>query len=317
MKVLIIAGGKGSRLWPISKPGHPKQLQKLLSDKSLLQETVERVIPIVSPEDIYLVVSNEFQLQEVKKQLPDIPQQNIIQEPVGRNTAAAVTYGTSHIINKHGNETIITLWADHFIGNPELLHEGTKVAVSHIEDNEESLILIGVKPTYPETGYGYIKHEESDKSIKPVLEFKEKPNKETAEKYINEAGHLWNAGMFMWKGNALLSAIKKHAPAYSDINTDNYSSLPALSIDEAVLQKADTLFTLPLNLDWKDIGHWAALREHHGADENGNYIVNRSGRTIATAGVKNLIIVDTDNDLLICHADSAQDVKKIAEDLEY
>jgi mannose-1-phosphate guanylyltransferase len=316
MKVLIIAGGKGSRLWPISKPGHPKQLQKLLSDKSLLQETVDRVLPIIEPGDIYLVVSNEFQVQEVKKQLPDIPEQNILQEPTGRNTAAAVAFGTLRIQKIHGNDYILTVWADHYVGNPELLHKGVNTAISHLNNNPESLILIGVKPTYPETGYGYIRHENSNSHIKKVLEFKEKPNKETAETYINHGHYLWNAGMFLWKVEALLNAIEKHASPYLNVNIENYASLPDLSIDEAVLQKADNLLTIPLDLDWKDIGHWAALRDHHGADKNGNYIVNRSGRTIATVGVKDLIIVDTESELLICHADSAQDVKKITEELK-
>ena len=332
MKTLIVAGGKGTRLWPLSKPGQPKQLQRLLSDKSLLQDTVARVLPLVQPTDIYLVVSNEFQVKAVHEQLPDIPTENILQEPYGRNTAAAVSFGTEHIIKLHGNDTIIlTLWADHFIDNPTIFQSGISQAEKYLTAHPDELVLIGVKPTYPETGYGYIKFENNTTSdFKKVVAFTEKPSVEFAAQYILDGNYLWNAGMFVWRAGTLMQAFSNHAPQYSNLSNEAYKDIPAISLDDAVLKLSHNLTVLPLNLGWRDVGHWAALREHFKTNDQqnvvegkhltqhstGNYIVNRSGRTIATVGINNLIIVDTDKELLICHPDYAQYVKDIAEEIE-
>lgn len=332
MKILIVAGGKGTRLWPLSKPGQPKQLQRLLSDKSLLQDTVARVQPLVEPTNIYLVVSNEFQAQAVHEQLPDIPTNNILQEPYGRNTAAAVAFGTEHIIDANGGDSIVvTLWADHFVDNPDALRTGLTKAETYLQTQPDELVLIGVTPTYPESGYGYIQFEmNTTDDFKKVIAFTEKPSIETAAQYIVDGGYLWNAGMFVWRADALIKAFAKYAPQYLNLSKDSYANIPSISLDDAVLKNAPRKVVLPLDIAWRDVGHWAALREHFKTTDDanvaegkhlaqhssGNYIVNRSGRTIATVGINNLIIVDTDKELLICHPDYAQQVKDIAEQIE-
>lgn len=335
MKLLIIAGGQGTRLWPLSKPGFPKQLQKLISDKSLLEDTVERWESLIKPANTYLVVADDFQLSAVREQLPLIPPANIIKEPSGKNTAAAVALGMGHILQRSSPaEIVITVWADHFVREPQLLCDRFAQASLYLNEQPNVLIMAGVNPTYPETGYGYIKKGSALKSELFAIElFAEKPPLETAKKYAQDKDYLWNAGMFMWTGAGFVKAITENAPTLLPLITTPqladsiYPTLQKLSIDEALLEKTHELAVLPLNIDWKDVGHWRAIKEHYGAinehniaegnhlTENsaGNLIINRTGRTIATVGVSNLIIIDTPTELLICHADDAMSVKNIAE----
>jgi len=341
MKVLIIAGGQGTRLWPLSRTSQPKQLQTLLSKKSLLQETADRVTSAVSLSDIYIVVSDNFQLSEVRKQLPNIPKQNIVQEPMAKNTAAAICYGAA-LLAKNGflEETMLILAADHIIKNSETLITATKLADKFLITNPNKLITFGIKPTYAETGYGYIEQgTEISSGVYSVKSYKEKPQKEMAEEYIKDGKYLWNGAIFMWKVKTILEHFNKYSPEHNSIikavqlNEDltvAYGKIKNISIDYAISEKDPDLVVMPIDLDWADIGNWKTVRDllqknpgenavegqHVELDTSNCLILNRSGRLIATVGIDNLIIVDLPDVLLICPADRAQDVKKIVDSLD-
>lgn len=341
MKILIIAGGSGKRLWPISRLKRPKQLQKIISQKSLLQDTVDRARHFVDIKNIYLVVSDNFQVAAIQEQIPDLPQANILREPEARNTAAAIAYGLASLEKQtDGDDVVAVLSADHVIANPEVLQLALKSGETFLENNPDYLIAIGIKPTYPETGYGYIElgHEISS-GVFEASSFKEKPTLETAKSYLSNNKYLWNAGIFLWPIKAMIASIIKHSPAHAKIieavrqnkNIDDvYSQVPNTSIDYAVIEKEKNLAVMPLKLSWIDIGHWRAVKDylqkdiqsnvvegHHIAIDTKNcLIVGRSNRVIATVGIDDLIIVDTDDALLICRGDRAQDVKQISEMLE-
>ncbi|MFA5954825.1 MAG: sugar phosphate nucleotidyltransferase [Patescibacteria group bacterium] len=341
MKVLIIAGGQGTRLWPLSRSNRPKQLQALLSQKSLLQETAARMASAVQPNDIYIVVSDNFQLSEVKKQLPHIPGQNIVQEPGAKNTAAAICYGAAILAKKgFSEETMLVLAADHVIKNNEKLIVAAKLGEEFLTHNPQKLITFGIKPTYPETGYGYIKRgAEISSGVYSVQSYKEKPDKIAAETYTKNDTYLWNGGIFMWKIKTLLNHFEKYSPEHTvimtavqndeDINTA-YSKIPSIAFDYAISEKDPDLVVIPIDLEWTDIGHWKTVKDilqknpgenvtegrHIQFDTSNCLIVNRSDRIIATIGLDNLIIVDLPDALLICPADRAQDVRKIVAAIE-
>ncbi|PJE76328.1 mannose-1-phosphate guanylyltransferase/mannose-6-phosphate isomerase [Candidatus Uhrbacteria bacterium CG10_big_fil_rev_8_21_14_0_10_48_11] len=337
MNVLILAGGQGTRLWPLSRKGKPKQLQPLFSERSLLQQTVERALLFAPPEKIFIVVSNEFQLSEVRQQLPMLIPEQVLREPAPKNTAAAIAFGAATIRGQQPdqNEAIAVLAADHLIGNPELLAETLSLGELFLETHPDYLLTIGITPTYPETGYGYIEQaDELAQHIFAVRAFKEKPDAKTAATYLKRGDYHWNGSIFLWKADAILRRLEAAHPAYAAIikaiiegdNPDTaYLDAPVLSIDYAVLEQEKLLAVIPTALDWIDIGHWQAVRDsqqkqkgdnvvtgkHVGVNTTNSLIMNTTGRLIATAGLDDLIIVDTPDALLICRADQAQEVKKI------
>lgn len=343
MRVLILAGGKGTRLWPVSRKNKPKQLQAIFSTRSLLQETAERATLFARSEDIYIVVSNDFQLAEVQAQLPNLPADHIMKEPDGRSTAAAIAFATATMCLRGvlDNECIAVLSADHRIGNPDLLAEKLRTAEEHLQTHPTNLVTIGVTPTYPETGYGYISlGTPIAPGIFTVREFHEKPNQVTAIQYVTAGDVLWNSGIFMWQAKTILERLRSAHTAYASIIdgvlaeknlAEIYSTAPTESIDRAVLEHDQHTVVLPAALTWTDIGHWQAVRDwqmngstkmnavtgrHVGIDTTGCLVVNHTGRMIATVGIDNLIIIDTPDALLICHSDRAQDVRKLVEEIE-
>jgi mannose-1-phosphate guanylyltransferase len=344
-----MAGGIGTRFWPLSTKSKPKQFLNILGNRSMIQQTVDRILPLVEYKDIY-VVTNCEQTELVKGHLPQIPVENIIAEPFGRNTAACIGLGAILLSDKYpADETMLVLPADHYIGKPDKFLEMLSFAAKFARESE-NLITFGIKPTFPAIGYGYIESGEKISIQKfpifQVKKFKEKPNFETAKAFLHSGNFSWNSGMFLWTFSSILDAFKKYMPdlyhrlleikrLWMQNNTEKikgiYQSLQSIPIDIGVMEKAKNAAVLPIDIDWNDIGSWKAVYDMMPKDENGNYfsgnIINLNSKSnyvicenekkvIGLAGVENLIVVDTKDALLICKKENAQDVKKIVERLK-
>lgn len=344
---VIMAGGRGERFWPRSRTGCPKQFLSLTSDgETMIQKTVNRLKGLVSPEDVF-VVTNESYAGLVKEQLPELPEENILLEPAARNTAPCIALAAMVIKKKYGESTMLVLPSDHLIKFNQMFIDTLKTAVSAAQKGSR-LVTIGITPTYPETGYGYIHFGEGDSSepmIYSVKRFVEKPNIELAKEYYNSGEYLWNSGMFVWKVSSIEENIRRFLPdmqegmdrIYEAAGTEGFNAAVAEvfpkfrseSIDFGVMEKASEVCTLPGNFGWDDVGNWLALERINRTNEYGNMvqgdvisintkntIVCGGKKLIATVGIEDLVIVDTDDALLICAKDSTQDVKKVIENLK-
>lgn len=341
---VIMAGGKGERFWPKSRISRPKQFLSLTSDgETMIQKTVKRLLPLVNAEDIY-IATNEMYRQLAEEQLPDIPKENILCEPAPRNTAPCIAFSAAVIGRKYEDAVMLVLPSDHLIGSEEIYINTLKKAVS-VAENGNNLVTIGIMPTYAETGYGYINFGSESDGAYEVERFVEKPDMETAEKYLASGKYLWNSGMFVWKISSIMSNIQQFMPAvyngavrigeafgtpqFNEVLEKEFDTMPSESVDFGIMEKADNIYTIPGSFGWDDVGSWLAVERINDTDENNNYIegnvcvsdiknttVCGGKRLIATVGVNNLIIVDTDDAVLICDKNSTQDVKKIISQLK-
>lgn len=342
---IIMAGGSGTRLWPLSRSLYPKQFLSLINENSLLQETLKRLdgLNCLPP----VIVSNNEHRFIVAEQLRQfgVDDFQIILEPVGRNTAPAVALAALKSLELHGDHHMLVLAADHAIQDIEAFHAAVLAAEQESVDNK--LVTFGIVPTKPETGYGYIKKGEQVKnSVFKVNSFVEKPDLETAKNYLEQKCYLWNSGMFMFKASVYLDELKKFRPdilaackeslssASTDLdfirlNSDVFAECPDESIDYAVMEKTQDCVVIPLDADWSDIGSWTSLWEISEKDEHENVshgdVINYNSRNnyiysegslISTVGVNNLIIVQTKDALLVAQQDNVQDKKKIVEILK-
>ena len=354
MYTVIMAGGKGTRFWPLSTEDKPKQLLSLVGNTSLLQQTVARITPLMPPEDVY-VVTGESLVSATKHHLPDLPLENIIVEPVGRNTLPCIGLAALYLKKRRGGDAVmVVLPADSLIQHQnrfrKLLQYAEKIAA-----DDDVLITFGVPPTRAETGYGYIHlggaaHTVDDFQAFQVRQFVEKPDRKTAEKYLESREYLWNSGMFVWQVDIILNAIKTYqASIYQQLmeidaaigtasETDAisyaYSQMEGISVDYGVMEKAKEVLVIPADIGWNDVGHWGAMHELFERDASGNavrgkhlgidtqdcVIVNQSGATrdklIATIGVSDLVIVESERAVLVCPIDRVQEVKDLVEKLE-
>ncbi|MFA5317913.1 MAG: mannose-1-phosphate guanylyltransferase [Patescibacteria group bacterium] len=349
MKIVILAGGSGSRLWPVSRKNNPKQVQPFLDDDTMLQKTYKRLRRGFNVDDIFIATAESY-IAITKKQLPELPQKNIISEPYKRDTAAAIGLAAIFFYFRNPNEIIITVHADHYIDDEEEYIKTLKLAGKLAEINPGRGVLIGVRPAYPETGFGYIKingqfFSLNDRKIFTVEEFIEKPNSEKAKNYISKWEYLWNPGYFIWRVDTLLAQYKKHLPemykSLVEINraleTKNekkvidseFKKITPKAFDYGILEKADNLLVVPTDFVFTDIGNWrTAKRVLSGnkknaikgkvieLDSSNNLIYNFTNRPLTCAGLKDMIIVAVEDATLVCHQDSAQDVKKIVEKLK-
>lgn len=342
---LIMAGGRGERFWPKSRKNLPKQFLSLTGDgKTMLQLTIERILPLVSMEDIYIATNRDYKAL-VREQLPELPEENILCEPIGRNTAPCIGLGAIHISRKYEDAVMMVLPSDHLIKDTQtfvsVLTEGCELA-----EKGTNLVTIGITPNYPETGYGYIKFipEESDGHAYAVDRFVEKPNLETAQEYLATKQYLWNSGMFMWKVSTILDNLRQFMPAIynglqiikaaigtkdaESILEREFTAFPSESIDYGIMEKAKNIYTLPGSFGWDDVGSWLAVGRIRSSDESGNIangnivtvstkncVIEGGKKLIATVGLEDLIIVDTDDATLICSKNSAGDIKKVLEQL--
>ncbi len=339
--VLIMAGGKGERFWPKSRTVLPKQFLSLSgNNKTMIQLTVERILPLVDIEDIYIATNRDY-IHLVEEQLPELPKSNILYEPVGKNTAPCIGFGAMVISKKYDDAIMYVLPSDHMIKNQSLFIQALSEA-GEIAETGKNIVTLGITPNYPETGYGYISFvpgEKFNNSFK-VDKFTEKPDFNTAQEYLSTGHYLWNSGMFVWKISTILDNLCRFLPyiykglclikdamgtsAFEDVLNREFNAFVPQSIDYGIMEKASDIYTLPGTFGWDDVGSWLAIERLIQTDEQGNAIsgnvvsvnaknciVNGQNKLIALVGVNDLVVVDTDDVVMICEKSSSQDVKQI------
>ncbi len=350
MKYVIRAGGVGTRLWPYSRSSKPKQFHAMSGPRSMIQDAVGRIAPIASTEDIY--VSTAAALQDlVRKHLPELPPDHVILEPALRNTGPAVGLECALLEARYPGCTIASLGSDHLVGRPQEFCRLLSVAEQAADQHPEYLFTIGVKPTRLETGYGYIRKGETlcttdEEAVFTAIEFTEKPDEPTARRYLDSGDFLWNTNMFVWKASTVLDLFARFEPdthnglmqiadavgsaREGEVIEAVYPALTSMAIDNAIIEPAPHVATLEGNLDWGDIGSWAALTDVLRADDDGNLFdgdvvalearntiaYGRREKLLALIGVEDLVIVDTDDVLLVCRKEDAQRVKELVDYLQ-
>lgn len=349
MYIVILAGGSGTRFWPLSRTSRPKQLISISGDRTMLQRTVERVLPL-KPKRI-MIVTNVLQAEETRRQVSGyhgVPI-DVLAEPVARNTAPAIGLAATIIAAHDPRGVMAVLPADHFIRDEDALRT-TLIAAGRTAKNG-FLVTLGIVPSRPETGYGYI---EADTDLRgqgpfPVRRFVEKPPLEDALRYLEEGSYFWNSGMFIWRCDTILEEMKRHMPdlfsllteisfhgdvwELSDLQSQIRKILPraaSISIDYGIMERSDRVQVLPVEMGWSDVGSWSALPEvvepdgdgtvsikcaGHIAIDSRDCLIYGDGRLVATLGVDNLIVVSTPDALLVCHRERAQDVKRVVAEL--
>lgn len=357
--VIIMAGGRGERFWPLSREKTPKQLLAILGKKSFLQEAVERVLPLVPAKNIF-IITNEVQAPTVRKQLPKLPKENVVAEPVGRDTCAAVTLGAALVGARSTTGVMAVLPADHVIPDAKKFQQILSDAFD-VAAQGQAIVTIGIKPTEPATGYGYIQTGNELPKVPGVKtkttfykaeRFVEKPNFETALEYVNSGQYRWNAGMFVWSFITITNGLQAHQPEMfaacqrwfkvaanpaklAKVLAKEYPEVKKVSIDYALMEKAQNVIVADGAFEWDDLGAWPAIARHIKQDAEGNaavadfihvdaarniiYDARTKNRTpIAVVGLRDSILVQTDDAVLLAHKSQAQKikemVKKLAED---
>ncbi|MGN6565690.1 MAG: mannose-1-phosphate guanylyltransferase [Thermomicrobiales bacterium] len=353
MYVVIPAGGSGTRLWPLSRAAYPKFLHPLTGDsRSLIQTTVDRLAALAPPERTFIVTGGAH-VAPIARQLPDLPAENILVEPSPRDSAAAIGLAAAIIAHRDPQAILGSFHADHLVRDEEAFRDAVRIASRVAE--QDYLLTVGVTPTGPETGYGYIRQGAAlDKTgAYRVEEFKEKPSRAVAEEYLASGRYLWNAGMFVWRCAALLAELERQQPAlhaglsriaaaWDTEDRDEvlgivWPTLPKVPIDTAVMEgaaAAGLVGTVPGRFGWNDVGDWDTLAavladsasgnvvlgednsQHVAIDTHGSIVVPASGRIVATLGVHDIVVVDTEDAVLVCPRDRAQDVRRLVDALK-
>ncbi|MEX0602552.1 MAG: mannose-1-phosphate guanylyltransferase [Bacteroidota bacterium] len=345
---VIMAGGVGSRFWPRSRERSPKQLLEIVGSGTMIQNTISRIDSLIPPVNTF-VVTNRLHQEAILKQLPFLPQENILGEPFGRNTAPCIGLAASWIARTDPEGLMVVLPADHLIRNNEEYLKILETAVS-VAQETNGLVTIGIKPSHPETGYGYIQYSDDEatrnpykaRGVYPVKTFAEKPNMETAVKFLQSGDFLWNSGMFVWKASVILEAIKTHlpdlheelegiaasigTPGYRQAVEHGYGVIRGISIDYGVMEKAANVYVVKGEFGWSDVGSWDEVVRLSPVDAEGNTVKGRviikdahgnyieaGGRIVAAVGVEDLIIIATDDAVLVCKKGMSQDVKEIVD----
>lgn len=347
MYAVIMAGGKGARFWPRSREAMPKHLLDILCEKTIIQQTVDRIKTLIPPANIF-IVTGKSHADEVVRQLPEVPGENILVEPVGRNTAPCIGLAAIAVKQKEPEGVMVVLPSDHMISDEPSFLEHISAA-AEMAQMGEYLLTIGIKPTAPETGYGYIEKGEEISTVrnKPVYKVKairEKPDAETARKFLKRGRFLWNSGMFVWRASVIKDAIEKYLPDIhkelqkiekafgskrkNKVIESSYRAMTGISIDYGVMEKARNVLVIPGDFGWSDVGSWDALWDISEKDADGNVVkcpfiginaanslVHSSKKLVALVGVEDLLVVETDDALLICKRGASQDVKRVVDRL--
>ena len=341
---LILAGGSGERFWPLSRRARPKQLLRLISERTLLEETVTRLEGLI-PRERILILANVEQEASVRDVLKKFPKENIVAEPAKRDTAAAVALGAGWVAARDHAATMLALPADHVIADRAAFQATMNTAATAAEETG-ALVTIGIKPTWACPGFGYIEQGEpvqlrnSDGKIAVhhVMRFREKPNVDLAESFLRKGNFRWNAGMFVWSVPTVLSEFNRHAPELADFISqirapgqfekalrERFSKLPRISFDYAIMEKADRVLVVEASFDWDDVGSWSAVAHYFKNDEqnnaancaltavdsSNNIVFDADGTRVALMGVHNLIVVRTSDAVLVCHRHQAEKIKDL------
>ena len=348
LHAVIMSGGSGTRFWPQSRRSSPKQLQPLTGDTSLLQQTVSRLDGLVPPERTW-VVTNALQAEATRDQLPGVPAEQVLAEPLARNTAPCLGLAAIHLQAVDPDAVMLVMPADHVINPPEAFAETARQAQQLVEHDPSRLVLMGVTPSRPATGYGYIRHGaplEGAEGALGVESFHEKPDRATAESYIAAGGTSWNCGIFTWSAQRILMALVEHQPElatgiltirhalgtddYHNVLTNVFERIKAISIDHAVLEHSNDTCLLEASFEWHDVGSWHALAEVMGADSDGNtlqgnvtvvdssHCVIRSDtdHLVGAVGVEGLVIVQTSDATLVARRDDEEGLRRLVERLQ-
>lgn len=347
MKVFgtIMAGGGGTRFWPLSRREMPKQLLNLSGKELMINETIDRISPVIDQNNIYIITNAKQGPEMCKAVRGRMPEKNVILEPSARNTAACIGYAAVRIEAEFGDGIMCVFPADHYIKDEEAFAKVLKTAINMAE-KADSLLTIGITPTFPATGYGYINYEpNSEEAAMQVNKFVEKPDLETAEEYLQDGSYVWNSGMFVWKTSVILNEIKKYLPEVyeklmlikgsigtskeNQVVEKTYSSIPKISIDYGVMEKSNIVKVISGDFGWNDVGSWDTLEAIHKKDKDGNIflgeqvsidtkdtVIYSQNKMITTLGVSNLVIVETKDAIMVCDKSRAQEVKKLVEHFE-
>ena len=350
LHAVVMAGGSGTRFWPKSRRNRPKQLLRLHGDATMLQLTVARIAPLVPPGRV-LIVTGADQAEAVRAQLPDVPPGNVVAEPCPRDTAPCVGLAARIVARTDPDGTMIVMPADHVIAPAETFLKTVRAAVSVIDNDPAVFVTFGIKPTRPETGYGYIERGEAlgapdGIALHRVAQFREKPDRATAERFLAEGRFAWNSGIFLWRARAILDALAAHRPgiaaaldriapalgtaAEAEVIGREFPGMERIPIDKAVMEKADNVRVLEVIYDWNDVGDWRALTELVEPDPNGNtvqgpshlvdtkntIVVSDDGGLIATLGLDDLVIVQSGGATLVARRDQLDKLKALVEGLD-
>jgi len=345
---VIMAGGKGTRFWPCSRESMPKQFLALTGNRTMIQATVDRLVPFVQPENIFILTGEPYR-KEIRKQLSNIPRQNIIIEPEGKNTAPCIALATAIVQEKEPDAVMLVLPSDHVITDTSKFHEALETAVK-AACLGPYLVTIGIRPAWPETGYGYIEMGEhfpvaKTQRVNVARRFREKPSREVAEEFLAKGNFLWNSGMFVWTAHTILSAFMWHMPQLyrgikricetlgkpnaKKIIRQMFAEVEPISIDYGIMEKYEKILVVEGDFGWSDVGSWASLSDIMPQDEHGHVcigqlisvdssdsVVYSPGKLVALVGVENLVVVETKDAILVCPKDQTQDVRKVTEILK-
>jgi len=341
---VILAGGAGTRLWPLSRRSRPKQLLRLFEGRSLLRQSFERLAALLPAEQIHVITGGEF-VPAMSQELPELPAENFIAEPCGRDTTNAVGLAAHLLAARDGDATMGVFTADHIITPTDAFCATVKTGYETAEQHPDALVTFGIKPRVPHTGYGYIQRgARLAAGVYEIEQFVEKPDLPTAERYLTSSEYYWNSGMFVWRVDTIIREIGKHQPvidaglrevvaafgdpARADAVRERFASLPKVSIDFAIMERADRVITVEMVCEWLDVGSWTSLAEIIPPDADGhtkaatnvialggkhNIYVSESDHLIATIGVKDLVVVHSDDATIICRQQDAQRIKELVE----
>jgi len=352
--VVIMAGGTGKRLWPLSRQKRPKQVLKLLDGQTLLRRCFDRLVPIFDARNI-IVLTNAGYVDIVRENLPDLPADNVIGEPVVRDTAGAIGLAATVLTKYDADATMAVVTADQVIRPPEHLQQAITDGLACVNSNPDYLVVFGVKPSHPSTQFGYIRLGRTAQfpgctnTFYVVEQFKEKPDAATAQEYLSRGNYVWNAGMFVWKARTILSHLKRLLPQccepldrihyawdthqQNEVLEDWFPKLPQISIDYAVMEKAEQVYAIKLDCQWLDLGSFAALADIIEADGNGNIVVaghselldcknsivvtEETGHLIAAIGLENIVVAHSPDATLVCHLDQTDKLKQLLEQVKH